>query len=727
MGVGYAFIGGFLQGTVDKKREQQAALQKEQELKAEAQKNAGSQFFEAVEAGFDINSPFMQTLGTQAGFDMANIGNMVQKVDDTTMFGSGRNGVRFNFNYSDENVSERATRTLGDLQMTFSNPESRAEYFQKFMNNPAAAQQFINTVDMHMTQYSQDFYFNNSGRDEQTRTIKSPVFTDYSIYGDVVGFTDELKASLGVEGPSQQFRVVQAAINNQTEGKGLAENQVFVKTEQSGQQFTGTVYTLSDGEQGKAEKLFLDALAEKKGYVDANHMMYNMDDFMYGDDAQQNVNLLLNQTRQLSEAGALDMLKGVGADQDTENTVAEILFGKNGVAPKGDPAKLMSAVLPLIPDPQEFRVPGVQTPPVNGKAFMEARGVDVDDLKNKNEFGKKAVELQTLIISNIEDGKVKLGFAGAMQRIAIGLAGPGGQFDQLFSNVPVDQLEEDTNYRTLQATASEVFAKYGIDVAQTLGETQTAAIQLAYAQARAVDSNGRLSDADFKIQLDQILSTNLFQNTNVQIGSLRTLQKQFTRVVEDSQFYVDMSTRDITKKEAKMFEANKIIERARERSRALKAADTTTGAVPVAQTFTQMQEQGINLKDAPYTRDGYKYYRDDSQQIVERDLKTDTVRLVTDTSEIRQYFSRKPSGESNADKPGEVAGTAAQQPAEVPEAQQAPAGTSPTAASLIPASKFAGNQPRFQDGFYVIDGKNYNRVEREGPSGKLEPFYEEAK
>lgn len=473
---------------------------------------------------------------------------------------------------------------------------------------------------------------------------------------------------------------------------------------------------------GEDEKFFLDTLAADKGFIDSNHMLYNMDDFMYEEGGGiSNVNLLIAQTKRLSDAGALKMLNSVGADDATENNVAQILFGKNGVSPKGELSKMMSAVLPLIPEPREFRVSGTVVPDVNGTKFMEARGIDVADITNKYTFGKKATQLQELIINNIQDGKVKLGFAGMMQRIGIGIAGPGGQLNQLFGDVPVDELEEGTSYKTLQETTAAVLSKYKIDVEGALGETQTAAIQLAYAQARAVDSNGRLSDNDFKIQLDQILGSGLFQNTNVQVASLKTLNKQFKQVVEDSEFYVNMANRDISSKEAKMFEANVIIQRARERDRAMKAGNIDSTSVVTAKTFKQMLEQGSTFTPAPFAREGFEYFRNQDSQLIERTIRDDSARVITDMSSVSQFYTMGKGVNQAAQQDSTPPQNKPEEPSPQPQEQ------TPTSTGLIPAKNFAGNPPAFQDGFYIIDGKKYRRIESKGSSGNLEPFYKEVK
>lgn len=718
MGMFASFATGFLEGQVDKSRIEAENEKAEEEAKAAERERYGNMLMDYLKTA-DPDQKVAEMFASKAGMmiDFSNLSNIMADAEDTTVFGRGNNAVRFNWNYSDKNLTDSAEMNLRDYQAALSNPEMRNDYLRKFQNNPAAAKQFIGTLDSYLLQYEQDFHFGKSGRDA-SGTIASPVYTNFSNFNNVVSFVDELRTGLGIDGVAAEYRVIQGAINTQTKGAGLKANQIFVKTG-TGQdgRFTGAVMDV-----GEEEKLFLDTLAAEKGFIDGSHMLYNMDDFMYEEGGgTSNVNLLISQTKRLSDAGALKMLNAVGADDDTENNVSQILFGKNGISPKGNLSKMMSAILPLIPEPIEFRVSGTKVPSVNGTKFMEARGIDVADITNKYTFGKKATQLQELIINNIQDSKVKLGFAGLMQRIGIGLAGPGGQFNQLFGNVPVDELEEGTSYKTLQDTTAAVMKKYGLDIESALGETQTAAIQLAYAQARAVDSNGRLSDNDFKIQLDQILGSGLFQNTNVQVASLKTLNRQFKEVVEDSEFYVNMANRDIDTKEAKMFEANVIIQRARERDRAMKAANIDSTSVVTATTFKQMQEQGMQFTNAPYAQEGFEYFRNQNGQLVERTIRDDSARVVTDIASLSQFYTMG----QGVNKQAQQEQTPPQSKPE--EAPANPAAETTTGTGLIPAKNFAGNPPPFQDGFYIIDGKKHRRIESKGPSGNLEPFYKEVK
>lgn len=745
MGMFAAFAQGMLQGYSDVAKERRAKEIADAEAKAAAAESlrdynleldkynldvqehelakskADGEFILGLvkENALDFSDPAAQSFFKQRGLEgLIPLVNKMDDAENTTVFGQGKNAVTFPWNYDEKTSTDFAEMNLRDYQKILSSPDMRADYMSKFAENPDAAKAWLGTLDGLLVQFEQDFHFKNSGQDSVTGAMTSPVYTDFAQYKNVISFADELRTGMGLEGVAAEHRVVEAVINTQTKGQGLKPNQIFVKTADTSAGFTGGIMEVSE-----EERLFLDGLASDKGYVDTNHMLFSMDEFMYEEGGgTSNVTLLLDRTRQLYDAGALKMLNSLGADNDTENNVAELIFGTDGISPKGDLPEIMSAILPLIPEPREFRVAGTEVPLVNGKTFMENRGIDVDELSNKNEFAKKAVELNDIIVNNLEDGKVKLGFAGLMQKVGIGIGGPGGQLNQLFGDVPVDSLEEGTTYQSLQAATEEVLGKYSISVEGALGETQVAAIQLAYAQARAVDGNGRLSDADFKIQLDTILGSGLFQNVNVQISSLKTLHRQFSRVVEDSEFYVSMASEDIGPKQAKMFEANRIIERARKRDRTKKAANIAGDtSLTVASTFADMQKQGMTFTDAPYKEEGFKYYRNQNNQLVRVSDRDDTARVITDINSISSFYVM-PNASNQAPVQNEqpVDNATAEQPVEQPTAEV-------TTGNLIPARQFAGNPPPFQDGFYIINGKKHTRIESTGPSGKPEPFYKEVR
>lgn len=721
MGIGIAFATGFLKGHTDYTKEQAAAAQKEKEAQAEKSKMFFEQGMDIVgtkglsEGQYDIGLRMIEASGVD-GLQLADIQNSLTTAGDTTAFGTGRNSVVFGWNYDDKKISESASMNLRNYQNEFSNPESVNKRLEQFLANPGAAQQFLGSVDGYLIQYAQDFHFDNS-YDTVSNELKSPVYTDYAQFNNVVTFADTLRTAMGMSSEAVDYRVLQSAIQATTKGRGLGENEVFVKSPGSEGQggFAGNVYTLAEGELGKKQKQFLNKLAASKGYIDGNHMLFNMEDYMYGNDAGNNLDILLNQTMALSEAKLDQML--LRSDPDVTREVSDILF--NQVSDTGNTARFIDAILPLIPEPQQFKVKGIRVPKVNGRDFMEAKGIDVGKKEERNEFANKSVQLATAIYNNIDPatGQVKIGLAGFLQQLRLGIAGPGGQLDQIFGGLSPDELEEGTNADTLQATLMTALKKVEITTLDQIGETQLATIQLAYARARAVDTNGRLSDNDFKIQLEAIIGTGLFQNKNVAQGKLKRIIDESAQMVEDTQFYVNFASRQVDSIAAREFIAyTRVVEpAAKEHRRKQGGAISETASTPML--WSEMQKTGTYKDVSTYQRDGYQYKRDENLRLIEINNTTGTARVVTDPSELGDFYVAPGSAEPTPPPANPEEGPA---PTPSPAGAEA-SGTgkpepisqevTPTMISALSAEGMKAKPSKTVAGAFDIGGMLYDRVE----------------
>ena len=605
MSVGMSLLTGFLQGTVEKQKEKalldQARIQKEGEL----QKEAGANFFKAVESGFDPNSPFVQNLGLQAGFDMNNLVLNFEESEDTTVFGRGKNSISFKFNNAGENIKESSGRNLRDFQGVFSSPEQYENYMEQMIGNTDAAEQYLGSVNRDLIQFGRNFFLTSSIKDDSTGKIGTPVHTDFSDFEDVLRFNEDLTERLGLGEGTKEMAIITSAISASTKNKGLGDNQIFIRTNTQEGQFAGEVYDLSVGDAGIKEKQFLKQLAISRGYKDENHMLYNMADITNGSDFAANLNTLLTHTKTLSEAGAIDLLGTSTRDKKVE--VATIL---KDVAPSGDTALMLNAILPLIPKQPQFRVKGIERAKVDGTTYMTGIGKDVKQILTRNEFAIVSEKLARRIKENITmtNGKasVKIGFAGFLQELGLTTVGEGGQISQIF-NLGVDEFDQGgdgvaaTTRESLEKIAMGVLQKQG--VAGRIGETQLAMIQLAYARARAVDSNGRLSDNDFKIQMQAIAGVGLLQNTDIAIGKLEGVIAESVQMREETQFYVDMSTRQIGEKEAREFIAyERIVQPAKKIIRNQQASSLNVSGT-VAAGNANNEAQALTMADLPELQD----------------------------------------------------------------------------------------------------------------------------
>jgi len=376
---------------------------------------------------------------------------------------------------------------------------------------------------------------------------------------------------------------------------------------------------------------------------------------LYSNQGDRNVDLFKRDSLplyKLTNGKVLDIFTS-GGDEDTRQIVIKYLNEKAG----DDTNKKLEILMPFIPKSDAIRkLPeGItieeRATTMTAKQAFEGQDVDLAKVREKNEFSKKAVGLFDIIIKNMgfdqDRGEfVKVGAAGVLQKLNVGLLGEGSQIDLIFGGLSSDDLTTNddgtlTTISSLQDAALEVFKDNNIDITltQKLGEVEVSVIQLAYALARAEDSNGRLSDADFKIQLDQLIGQGLFANQNVILSKLRTRRTQMANLSAETEFFTNFAGKRVGSRELKMIDGyNGIISQSNKIFRA--SANTRNNNSSVGNTsdsFEALTKKGHLQLIPAFTQQGYEFYQDtNNMRLLRRNLEDNSLVNIQGITAYRQ-------------------------------------------------------------------------------------------
>ena len=354
----------------------------------------------------------------------------------------------------------------------------------------------------------------------------------------------------------------------------------------------------------------------------------------------------------LTNGKVLDIFTS-GGDEDTRQIVIKYLNEKAG----DDTTRKLEILMPFIPKsdairrlPQGIAIEERATTMTAKQAF-EGQDVDLAKVREKNEFSKKAVGLFDIIIDNMgfdqDRGEfVKVGAAGVLQKLNVGLLGEGSQIDLIFGGLSSDDLTTNddgtlTTISSLQDAALEVFKDNGIDITltQKLGEVEVSVIQLAYALARAEDSNGRLSDADFKIQLDQLIGQGLFANQNVILSKLRTRRTQMANLAAETEYFTKFAGRRVGPRELRMIDGyNRIVSESNKIHRtSANIENKKRSASSTSDSFEALTQKGHLQLIPAFTQQGYEFYQDtNNMRLLRRNLEDNSLVNIQGITAYRQ-------------------------------------------------------------------------------------------
>mgnify|MGYP001189389745 FL=1 len=611
MGIGIALATGFLQGTIDAQKEKKAEELAKQEREAELAATAGDQFFKAMEAGFDINSEFMQNLGRNAfgdKFNVKNIGNVISDIDNTHQIGSKRLPFALDLSKADESF-----KTL-ELFDTFliNNPNYYNDLVEQHGKDSAEVKGFVNAVASTRAAVNNFHHakFSYSGDGEFIKDV----FKDYR-EGDEA-FLKAMKDT-GVIG-SVQFRQTPEKIMKPGGITGVS-NEIVPVEELSD---THLVSYTADGSANavKYDKLAefiypadsgntdisgelkqgVDTLARHLGFDDANHMAMNLDYISYSnltDDTTQNL-IDLGYGARLHKAGVSNLGKLQGATLPASmNQVVSILteigggeVQRNGIILGEDRGAMRRAIYTTMKiEDINPGTPSHVAKGKNGSKFLQEKKYDVVGFSDQKTAVDEATQTMGELINLQEDYNLT-GLADKLMRIGIGAVSQAQQIGDLFTspssaerfpnlttNLATNEDGTATTVGQLQATAMEVL---GYTTSEKISVMDSIKIALAARMARAVDPSGRLSNQDFEMQLARLGDKGSLDTREGRLAALKRVRQEFAQKAEDMQFTFDIISKEtLTAEDMRFIEADRMVVKAIQHRRRMAGIRTAGGRI----------------------------------------------------------------------------------------------------------------------------------------------------
>jgi hypothetical protein len=244
---------------------------------------------------------------------------------------------------------------------------------------------------------------------------------------------------------------------------------------------------------------------------------------------------------------------------------------------------------------------------------MEDRGYKVGEFREQRTANNEAVEM-LIELRRLQDEHGKTGIALKLEKFTLGVVGQGKQLAELFGGgSEYSDFGEDlttdrdgTNRGSLMKIASEYVTNI-----EKISKMDALRLTLAAKMARAVDPSGRLSDQDFRIQLDRLGGTGWFTDKKGELAKLDTVISEFkNRQKEMNTIGSVIDKANITVEDRRFLKATTLVNNALRHEKKMLAAGRDTTSLTTQdldkkpepkEEFLSGQDLGIGEDSAPDT------------------------------------------------------------------------------------------------------------------------------
>ena len=406
--------------------------------------------------------------------------------------------------------------------------------------------------------YNQMFYDKYSFADDGTKIKDS--FPDYTtkIFENFDFFTKEL----GIV-PKSQYKTAPTLVGQLDTQENRDSIYIPMNNVEGGVE--GFFMPLDEFKERGVDVEDLTALSSYYG-MDVRDIGVNVDILTYGEDKDVLDSVLLSDpakldaiaggARLLAVNGKQLLLLNKGIDARTNRRSLQVLneigggTAENGYA-DADIGAMRRAVFTMIkPSKYDSQIDMLASTSIDlsGTAYAESININVSDFREQDAANIEALEMQKALMAAQLNAN-STGLTAGLSKFIAGFAGQLDQLGELFFNSSGTQLEvfqqnlteDGTTVSSLYSVAEEFLGKQKL---RDLNQIDIMRLTLAAKMARAVDPSGRLSDQDFRIQLERLGGTGIFTSTQGQIDKLQVVINEFER--RDKEF---SDTRSILSKD----------------------------------------------------------------------------------------------------------------------------------------------------------------------------------
>lgn len=627
MGIFTSFATGFIEGSVQKMKDEAAADAKEKELIAAEQEKYGGYLFDYLKTD-DPQAGVAQMFARRAGIDtdFSYLANTMNNVENGIYLGSYRIGdkpEKWDEDTRVDNQMRAGGKWLGHMQNVVTSESGGQQLLDAMQKNPTVKNKFLS----ELTRFS-SYYVTGQRYMPGREDVISEYVPPEADFPELFKFVSE-----------------SGILPNANKVTEAASNQSLIDTETTKGNVTNPansfVVSFYTGEGKKQDGVLefsneedLDSIRRisvSLGHEDIQDFISNYNYVDVATTPEEAYDNLLS---------AIDMEKrgfgtlASGAMAGSTQLRAEFAsYVKEEFG--GDTRAAIRAYAPLVVI-REDKGKGAT-------AYDKRRKVQLakpEDYFTRNKLNKQQVmdqyeaSLNTLgkleqLNALLTDGETPTGLKAKVQSLAFGVFGEGGQIDQFFGS----EAEASGGYAdgTSAASLKQVAIDRGFiskETAKNLSTMDALKLSLAAEMARAVDPSGRLSNQDFEIQLQRLGQVGWFTSKEQAQSSLNVVIDDFQRTRGRLETLYEVATQpEFTRREARILRADQIVRSTTENNfnMMLASGSTTDGEteeVPAGVT-TKPSRMVTPEGAATYRGSDGKYYLDPegTQPVNARTLK----------------------------------------------------------------------------------------------------------
>lgn len=507
---------GFLEGQVEKQRDEALAIQKGNEVTAEKLKTGRGKVADLITSGKGTQEA-VNALVEMYGLDpvgFANVANMLDSADTTISFGGDAFSIpkpeKWDDNIKASDLAVSGSTWMRTMNEVAQNPELWDKLSQELQNNMSVRKNFDNELNRYADYYTM-------GMQKKNTNPATGVVSAYLKPSVAYAPLYEKLRLLKLDAPDNSDKVT---INNNPDIENPANAVVFKFRDTEG------VEQLESREFNEGTYKSLGAIALNLGYrgnkntSPVQQLVDKFADVSRSDNADEAFQTLLA-AAELEKMGASSFNRTGGANTQLASSVGDKLIEKFG----SDRVLMAQAMAPLMSlEEDQFNKNSRLSYSMQPAAtyFKKYLDVDVAQIREQHSETQETLRLLNELKAKVGKQTTPTGFVASLKSVFGGAFGEGGQLQQLLGT----NTDNASSEQVLQRAKTLGFISTA--VIQDLSEIEAMKLTLAAKMARAIDPSGRLSNQDFEVQLQRLGQTGLFTGKVEAASKLNIVIEDFT-------------------------------------------------------------------------------------------------------------------------------------------------------------------------------------------------------
>ncbi len=594
---------GFLEGQVEKQRDEALAIQQDKEATAEKLKTGRGKIADIITSGKGSQEA-VNALVEMYGLDpvnFSNVANMLRTADTTISFGGDAFSMpkpeKWDDNIKASDLAVSGSTWMRTMNEVAQNPELWDKLSQELQNNMSVRKNFDNEFNRYADYYTM-------GMQKKNTNPATGVVSAYLKPSVAYAPLYEKLRLLKLDAPDNSDKVT---INNNPDIENPANAVVFKFRDTEG------VEQLESREFNEGTHKSLEVIALNLGYKGnkntspVQQLVDKFADVSRSDNADEAFQTLLA-AAELEKIGASSFNRTGGANAQLASNVGNKLVEKFG----SDRVLMAQAMAPLMTlEEDQFNKNSRLSYSMQPAAtyFKKYLDVDVAQIREQHSETQETLRLLNELKAKVGKETTPTGFVASLKSVFGGAFGEGGQLQQLLGtntdNVSSEQVLE----------RAKTLGFINTTIIKDLSEIEAMKLTLAAKMARAIDPSGRLSNQDFEVQLQRLGQTGLFTGKVEAASKLNIVIEDFTNRGSRMTLLNELANApEFGAREARLLKANMAIQRSMDARRsgiyATQSGQTNQDAI-TSDSRTEQKRLVIDPDVNFYTDGSGNYFKDE--------------------------------------------------------------------------------------------------------------------